>query len=150
MSAEQLTAILLAAIAAPGFWEVIKAVLDKLFQRERVTNEQLAESLKELKTDSKAQQKDIDGLKVSIQEMKDTEAKKEVVSARRRILKFNDELLRDIDHSKELFDDILMDLKTYEDYCEEHKEFTNGKTVMATENIRSVYKNCMTKHTFLQ
>lgn len=150
MSSEQLMAILLAAIAAPGFWEVIKAALDKLFQRERVTNEQLADSLKDLKTDYKTQQKDIDELKTSLQDMQNTEAKKEVVSARRRILKFNDELLRDIDHSKELFDDILLDLKIYEDYCEEHKDFTNGKTVMATENIRRVYKNCMQKHTFLQ
>jgi len=37
MTSEQLTAILLAAIAAPGFWEVIKTMIDKLLQRKRVT-----------------------------------------------------------------------------------------------------------------
>lgn len=149
MTSEQLTAILLAAIAAPGFWEVLKNIVDKVTNRRRVTNEELADSLKEIRKGHDAQQKDIDGLKTSIQQMRESESIKDAQAARRRILRFNDELLRSIDHSKEYFDDILEDIKIYNRYCDEHKDFTNGKTVMAKKNIEHCYEQCMEKHSFL-
>lgn len=150
MTSEQLTAILLAAIAAPGFWEVLKNMIDRIFNRKRVTNEELAESLTEIRKGFNNQQKDIDGLKASLEQMADAEGVKDAQAARRRILRFNDELLRNLDHSKEYFDDILEDVKIYDDYCEEHRDFTNGKTVMATKNIKQCYEQCMEKHSFLQ
>ncbi len=149
MSTEQLTAILLAAMAAPGFWEVLKAIIDKVTNKKRVTNEELAESLKEIRKGYDSQQKDIDGLKESIQQMQKAESIKDAQAARRRILRFNDELLRNIDHSKEYFDDVLEDVKIYTDYCEQHKDFANGKTVMAKKNIEHCYEQCMEKHSFL-
>lgn len=149
MTSEQLTAILLAAIAAPGFWEVLKSMIDRIFNRKRVTNEELAESLTEIRKGFNNQQKDIDGLKASLEQMADAEGVKDAQAARRRILRFNDELLRNLDHSKEYFDDILEDVKIYDDYCEEHRDFTNGKTVMATKNIKHCYEQCMEKHSFL-
>jgi hypothetical protein len=149
MTTEQLTAILLAAIAAPGFWEVLKSIVDKVLNRRRVTNEELADSLKEIRKGYDAQQKDIDGLKTSIQKMQESESIKDAQAARRRILRFNDELLRNIDHSKEYFDDVLEDVKIYTDYCEQHKDFANGKTVMAKKNIEHCYEQCMEKHSFL-
>lgn len=149
MTTEQLTAILLAAIAAPGFWEFLKSIADKALNRRRVTNEELADSLKEIRKGYDAQQKDIDGLKTSIQQMRESESVKDAQAARRRILRFNDELLRSIDHSKEYFDDILEDIKIYNRYCDEHKDFANGKTVMAKKNIEHCYEQCMEKHSFL-
>lgn len=149
MTSEQLVGIILAAMAAPGFWELLKSLLDKIMNRKRVTNEDLADQISELKKAQDTQQKDIDGLKNSMAEMKSAEETKEVISARRRILRFNDEILRDVDHSKEYFDDILEDVKIYEDYCEENPSFPNGKTVMATKNIKKTYENCMEKHNFL-
>lgn len=149
MTSEQLTAILLAAMAAPGFWEVLKAILDKIQNKKRVTNEDLADQIGEIKKAQDAQQKDIDSLKSSIGRMQESEAEKDAISARRRILRFNDEILRDVDHSKEYFDDILEDIKIYDHYCDEHTDFPNGKTVMATKNIRKTYENCMEKHNFL-
>ena len=149
MTSEQLTAILLAAIAAPGFWEVLKNMIDRIFNRKRVTNEELADSLTEIRKGFNNQQKDIDGLKASLEQMADAEGVKDAKAARRRILRFNDELLRNLDHSKEYFDDILEDVKIYDDYCEEHRDFTNGKTVMATKNIKHCYEQCMEKHSFL-
>ena len=150
MTSEQLTAVLLAAIAAPGFWELLKGLIEKLFGRNRVTNEDIAQSLKEIKKGYDSQQKDIDGLKASIEDMRSEEATKDAQAARRRILRFNDELLRDVDHSKEYFDDILEDVKTYDMYCKSDPDFQNGKTVMAEKNIKRCYENCMQKHSFLQ
>lgn len=149
MTTEQLTAILLAAMAAPGFWEIIKSLVDKILQKKRVTNEELAESLNEIRKGYDSQQKDIDSLKISIDKMQESESVKDAQAARRRILRFNDELLRSIDHSKEYFDDILEDIKIYNRYCDEHKDFANGKTVMAKKNIEHCYEQCMEKHSFL-
>ena len=149
MTSEQLTAILLAAMAAPGFWELLKGLVDKALQRKRVTNEELADSLKEIRKGYDSQQKDIDSLKDSFKTMREEEEVKDAQAARRRILRFNDELLRNLDHSKEYFDDILEDIKIYDRYCDEHKDFTNGKTVMAKKNIEHCYEQCMEKHSFL-
>lgn len=150
MTSEQLTAILLAAVAAPGFWELLKGLVDKAMNRKRVTNEDIAKQIGDIKKSQDSQQKDIDGLKESINEMQKAETLKDAVSARRRILKFNDELLRNVNHSKETFDDVLSDIDLYERYCDLHKDsFPNGKTVMATKNIKKCYENCMEKHSFL-
>lgn len=139
-------AILLAAMAAPGFWELIKAIIEKVAEvftgRKKATLDEIAQKMD-------AHQKDIDTLKTSFVDMRDGEAIKDAQAARRRILRFNDELLLDVEHSKEYFDDILSDVDIYERYCSEHPEFPNGKTVMATENIRTCYKKCTQKHSFL-
>ena len=42
---------------------------------------------------------------------------------RARILRFNNELLRDIPHTKEEFIDVLADIDFYERYCEDHKDY---------------------------
>ena len=48
MTTEQLTAIILAAMAAPGFWEILKNLVDKALNRKRVTNEEIAQTLDEI------------------------------------------------------------------------------------------------------
>ena len=149
MTSEQLTAIILAAIAAPQFWDLLKSFFAKIFNLRRVTNEDLADNLAEIRKGYDSQQKDIDSLKDSFKTMREEEEVKDAQAARRRILRFNDELLRNLDHSKEYFDDILEDIKIYDRYCDEHKDFTNGKTVMAKKNIEHCYEQCMEKHSFL-
>ncbi len=135
--------IVLACIAAPGFWDLLKALIDKLMGRKRVTLEEIDQKLD-------GQQKDIDQLKDSFSRFNSEESEKDAQGARRRILRFNDELLRNMDHSKEYFDDILEDIKTYEDYCKSHPKFENGKTVMADRNIKRCYELCMEKQSFLK
>lgn len=149
MTTEQLTAIILAAIAAPGFWDILKSLVDRALNRKRVTNEEIAEALDEIQQATKGHQKDIDGLKESIAQMRESEDVKDAQAARRRILRFNDELLRDVEHSKEYFDDILEDVATYDRYCQSDPNFKNGKTVMAEKNIQRCYEQCMEKHSFL-
>ena len=134
--------ILFACLAAPGFWDLLKTIFDKMIGKRRVSLEEIDQKLD-------GQRKDIDKLKDNFTRFEGSEAEKDAQGARRRILRFNDELLRDIEHSKEYFDDILEDIKTYEDYCQSHPKFENGKTVMADKNIRRCYENCMDKHSFL-
>ena len=65
---------------------------------------------------------------------------------RTRILHFNNELLRSIDHTEEEFNEVLAEIDAYEEYCEEHPEYPNNRAVLAIENIRSNYKERLQKH----
>ena len=69
---------------------------------------------------------------------------------RARILHFNNELLRSIDHTEEEFNEVLTEIDLYEGYCREHPEYPNNRAVLAIENIREVYRERLKLHDFLQ
>ena len=91
-------------------------------------------------------EKKIDNMKISEEEK---DQLKEALAARRRILRFNDELLLKIKHSKEMFNDILKDITDYDNYCRTHPEFKNKKAVFAEENVARAYQQCMIDNSFL-
>ena len=68
---------------------------------------------------------------------------------RSKILQFNNELLRDIPHTREDFIEILAEIDFYEKYCDTHPEYENNKAILAIENIKRVYKKCTDEGTFL-
>lgn len=68
---------------------------------------------------------------------------------RQRILQFNNELLRDIPHSREDFIEILTEIDFYEEYCQTHKDYKNSRCVHAIANIGRVYDERLKKHDFL-
>lgn len=70
-------------------------------------------------------------------------------NCRARILRFNNELLREIPHTREEFIEILKDIDEYERYCREHKDYANGRAVHAIANIGRVYDERLEKHDFL-
>lgn len=69
---------------------------------------------------------------------------------RARILRFNNELLRDIPHTKEEFIDVLADIDFYERYCDEHKGYKNNRAKHAITNISRVYDDRLREHDFLK
>ena len=71
------------------------------------------------------------------------------ITSRVRILRFNDELLRDEKHTKEAFDQVLSDIDVYEAYCIAHPDFKNNKTKMSVSYIIASYQEHMEKHDFL-
>lgn len=91
-------------------------------------------------------EKKIDNMKISEEEK---EQLKEALAARRRILRFNDELLLKIKHSKEMFNDILKDITDYDNYCRTHPDFVNQRAVFAEQNVGKAYKKCMEENDFL-
>lgn len=68
---------------------------------------------------------------------------------RARILQFNTELLRNIRHTEEDFNEILYNIDCYEKYCTDHPEYQNNRAVHAIKNIDRVYDECMKNHDFL-
>ena len=82
------------------------------------------------------------------------EVKKEVgestaVTSRYRILRFDDEILHNVKHSKEHFDQILLDIDVYEKFCDEHPDFKNNLAVMAIKHIKEIYHKCSKENSFL-
>jgi len=84
-----------------------------------------------------------------IEESNDKADMDRAVTARVRILRFNDELLASRRHSKESFDQALEDIDSYEQYCREHPDFRNNKTLMSIQNIKKVYQRQLATHDFL-
>ena len=68
---------------------------------------------------------------------------------RARILHFNNELVRNLKHTKEEFVEILAEIDAYEEYCRSHPEYPNNRAVIAIDNVRDVYKERLKKNDFL-
>lgn len=79
-----------------------------------------------------------------------TDDRRDADSHRVKILQFNNELLRSIDHTKEEFIEVLAEIDAYERFCKDHPDYPNNRAVMAIENIRENYKERLKKHDFLQ
>ena len=60
--------------------------------------------------------------------------------ARTHILRFADELRNGTKHSDEYFRQQILDIDTYNNYCDTHPDFANGLTRMASEYIREEYR----------
>ena len=126
--------ILLTALASSGFFSLIQF----LIKRHDDKNGKRAELDK--KIDSI--QKDIDDLRAEIK-------KSDALQARRRILRFNDELLSGLKHSKEAFDDVIDDTDIYEKFVTENPTFINNKCVLAKQHIKDTYLKCEKEASFL-
>lgn len=74
---------------------------------------------------------------------------READKVRSSILRFNNELLRDIPHTKEEFVEILAKIDWYNDFCDTHKDYRNSRAVHAIANIERVYDERLAKHDFL-
>ena len=142
MTSEQLTAILLAAMAAPGFWEFLKNVFDRITQRKKVTIEEIGTKLDE-------QSKQIDSLEEAFNQKNKEDAEKEAKAARRRILRADDEIRMGMKHSKDFFDDVLRDIDAYEEFCDEHPHFKNRCAESAIKNVAETYETCKAQNSFL-
>lgn len=69
--------------------------------------------------------------------------------SRSHILRFGDELLHGVNHSKEHFDQILLDITKYEKYCNEHKDYLNDKACATINHIKKTYQKYLEENSFL-
>ena len=91
----------------------------------------------------------VEKLEKEIKDMKESQEERDAKAARTRVLRFGDELIHDVKHTKEHFDDILQDMSDYEKYCEEHKDFKNDRMHLTSQHIKETYHRCMEEHSFL-
>ena len=70
------------------------------------------------------------------------------IAARVRILRFGDELLEGRMHSKDTFDQALLDIDNYERYCKSHDGFKNHITEETVTFIQEQYRERLRNHNF--
>lgn len=70
-------------------------------------------------------------------------------TCRARIIRFGDENLHNERHSKEHFDQVLLDIAVYEQYCSDTPGFANGVAALTIEHIKRIYADCLRTHSFL-
>ena len=68
---------------------------------------------------------------------------------RSHILTFGDEIRLGVDHSQERFDQILLDISEYEQYCDTHPEYKNDKAPVTIDLIKKTYRECLKENNFL-
>ena len=112
----------------------------------RAINGELMEKVDkmEMNFDSK-----VDSLEQKIEKMDQDDKLQRAKDARTRVLRFGDELIHDVRHTKEHFDDVLRDITEYEIYCDEHPKFENDQMHITAEHIKETYHRCLKEHSFL-
>ena len=121
---ESVLILIVSLLSATAVWDFVKFLINR-------------------KDDTKAQ---IVEVKKSIKSLDDRMAQNQAVLARTHILRFDDELLNDIKHSKEYFSQQLQDIDTYEAYCQIHPNFKNSYATAAINHIRKTYDELLDKH----
>lgn len=91
----------------------------------------------------------VDNLEQKVEKMDQEEHLQRAKDARTRVLRFGDELIHDVRHTKEHFDDVLRDITEYEKYCDEHPKFENDQMHITAEHIKETYHRCLKEHSFL-
>lgn len=91
----------------------------------------------------------VESIEGDVRRIERKQDEQQAVMARVRILRFGDELLLDVPHSKEHFDQTMVDIKTYETYCQENPDFENNVTACTIQNIKDCYMERLKKRDFL-
>lgn len=117
-------------------WSALARALGKAI------NKDVLDGLAEVKADQKEARRILDD-HIRVADTRNADAH------RARILQFNNELLRDIPHTREDFIEILEEIDFYERFCEEHKDYKNNRCTHAIANIGRVYDDRLRKHDFL-
>lgn len=114
---------------------------------------EVMDSLKELSEDMKGLHEEVTAMKTNVKtdvdNLSDKIDRNNAIQCRIRILRANDEMRQDVQHSYEYFRQLHADITEYECYCEAHPEFKNNEAVNSIQYINKVYQDCMAKKNFL-
>lgn len=90
----------------------------------------------------------MDKLEATVKKVQTTGDERDAKATRIRILRFGDEILHGVHHSKEHFDQTLLDITEYERYCRDHPDFINNMTELTSKHIMETYSACFEDKNF--
>lgn len=122
------TNIIIAVIASSGLWGLLQFLISR--------RDKTAEKL--------------DKLTELVQEVSDRVDTTAATNARTRILRFDDELINNVHHSREYFQQTLEEIDTYETYCGKHPDYKNSACTLAIEHIKDVYTKLLDERAFIR
>lgn len=94
---------------------------------------------KELRSKVDEQSKRIDELSGKVSNIQTEVNENAAMSSRYRILRFDDEIRHKVIHTKEHYDQIIVDIDIYEAFCKRNPDFRNNLAHKAIENIKKMY-----------
>ena len=106
-------------------------------------NGELMKEISHLKQEVKSVKNDVSDIREEAKE-------REATSRRTRILEFGDEILHEVDYSKEHWDSILMDVGAYETYCDDHPHYMNHVAKATIRHIKDMYQKHLQEDSFLK
>lgn len=144
-------AFLLSLIEIPkiklNVWAWLAKVIGNAFSHDVITKlDEHNKTLTSIAKDVENLKTDVDNVK---KDSKEADERNKADQCRQRVLRFNDELLHHVKHSKEYFDDMLIDIDDYEEYCNAHPGYKNSRAELAIENIKETYKKLSKEGGFL-
>ena len=69
----------------------------------------------------------------------------QATTMRVRILRFEDEVQNDVDHSKDSWDQVMDDIDRYETYTDKHPKFKNNITTASINHLKKKYNELLEK-----
>lgn len=102
-----------------------------------------------LKTDMGSVKKEIKDIKQDVSDIREEAKEREATNRRARILEFGDEVLHEVDYSKEHWDSVLMDISEYEHYCDDHPHYMNNVAKATIKHIKHMYDKHLEEDSFL-
>ena len=91
----------------------------------------------------------VSNLEKELTDHKEKSEERHATLCRAHILRFGDEVLHGIPHSKEGYDNILLDIDSYEEYCEKHPGYKNNIAVQTIKHIKKTYQKHLDNDSFL-
>lgn len=91
----------------------------------------------------------VDNLSKELADHKAKSEERHATLCRAHILRFGDEVLHGVPHSKEGYDNILLDIDSYEEYCEKHPDYKNNVALATIKNIKRMYQKHLEEDSFL-
>ena len=92
---------------------------------------------------------EVQGIKQDVSDIREEAKEREATNRRTRILEFGDEILHDVEYSKEHWDSILMDESEYEHYCDDHPYYMNNVAKATIKHIKHMYDKHLDEDSFL-
>ena len=130
------------ALIVMGMIEVSKIKINPISWLCNLLFKKIIEEIKETRKETKS-------LREEFESFKKEQSFNEATASRRRILRFNDEAVFGLKHTREHFDEIIADIDNYESFCMENPDYKNNKGKMAMHNIKSIYQKCINDNTFV-
>ena len=92
----------------------------------------------------------VNNLSKELADHKEKSEERHATLCRAHILKFGDEVRHGTPHSKEGYDNILLDIDSYEEYCYKHPGYKNNVAVATIKHIKKMYQKHLEDDSFLK
>ena len=115
----------------------------------RAFNGDIMKEIGGLKTEVGGVKQEVQSIKTDVADIREEAKEREATNRRTRILEFGDEILHEVDYSKEHWDSILMDISEYEHYCDDHPHYMNNVAKATIKHIKHMYDKHLDDDSFL-